>query len=92
MFEVPHSDIMAVELNKDIVLGKSQPTYIRSVSLRSLGGATIGQCSWTLQCRVWLNWSFHLNCRAPAKEPAEEEYDSGIEEENWPRQADAANN
>ncbi|KAL6106600.1 clpx [Pungitius sinensis] len=58
MFEVPHSDIMAVELNKDIVLGKSQPTYVR----------------------------------APAKEPAEEEYDSGIEEENWPRQADAANN
>nr|XP_040024396.1 ATP-dependent Clp protease ATP-binding subunit clpX-like, mitochondrial isoform X2 [Gasterosteus aculeatus aculeatus] len=58
MFEVPHSDIMAVELNKEIVLGKSQPTYVR----------------------------------APAKEPAEEEYDSGIEEENWPRQADAANN
>ncbi|XP_068578541.1 ATP-dependent Clp protease ATP-binding subunit clpX-like, mitochondrial isoform X2 [Cebidichthys violaceus] len=58
MFEVPHSDIMAVELNKDIVLGKSQPRYIR----------------------------------AQAKESAEEEYDSGIEEENWPRQADAANN
>ncbi|KAM8891408.1 ATP-dependent clpX-like chaperone, mitochondrial isoform 2-T5 [Spinachia spinachia] len=58
MFEVPHSDIMAVELNKEIVLGKSQPTYVR----------------------------------APAKEPTEEEYDSGIEEENWPRQADAANN
>ncbi|XP_078113292.1 ATP-dependent clpX-like chaperone, mitochondrial isoform X2 [Sander vitreus] len=58
MFEVPHSDIMAVELNKDIVLGKSQPRYIR----------------------------------APAKESTEEEYDSGIEEENWPRQADAANN
>ncbi|XP_059191539.1 ATP-dependent Clp protease ATP-binding subunit clpX-like, mitochondrial isoform X1 [Centropristis striata] len=58
MFEVPHSDIMAVELNKEIVQGKSQPRYIR----------------------------------APAKESAEEEYDSGIEEENWPRQADAANN
>ncbi|XP_028441556.1 ATP-dependent Clp protease ATP-binding subunit clpX-like, mitochondrial isoform X2 [Perca flavescens] len=58
MFEVPHSDIMAVELNKDIVLGKSQPIYIR----------------------------------APPKESTEEEYDSGIEEENWPRQADAANN
>lgn len=29
--------------------------------------------------------------RAPAKE-SEEEYDSGIEEESWPRQADAANN
>ncbi|XP_031715660.1 ATP-dependent Clp protease ATP-binding subunit clpX-like, mitochondrial isoform X2 [Anarrhichthys ocellatus] len=58
MFEVPHSDIMAVELTKDIVLGKSLPSYIR----------------------------------APAKESAEEEYDSGIEEENWPRQADAANN
>lgn len=58
MFEVPHSDIIAVELTKDIVLGKSLPSYIR----------------------------------APAKESAEEEYDSGIEEENWPRQADAANN
>ena len=33
-----------------------------------------------------------MNRRAPAKETAEEEYDSGIEEENWPRQADAANN
>ncbi|XP_056137500.1 ATP-dependent Clp protease ATP-binding subunit clpX-like, mitochondrial isoform X2 [Lampris incognitus] len=58
MFEVPHSDIMAVELNKDVVQGKSEPRYIR----------------------------------APNKESAEEEYDSGIEEENWPRQADAANN
>lgn len=45
------------------------------------------------RCVVWnLNSSFHLNFRAPAKESAEEEYDSGIEEENWPRQADAANN
>ncbi|KAM9816015.1 ATP-dependent Clp protease ATP-binding subunit clpX-like, mitochondrial isoform X2 [Syngnathus typhle] len=58
MFEVPHSDIMAVELNKDVVHGKTQPRYIRT----------------------------------PAKEQAEEDYDSGIEEENWPRQADAANN
>ncbi|XP_042352328.1 ATP-dependent Clp protease ATP-binding subunit clpX-like, mitochondrial isoform X2 [Plectropomus leopardus] len=58
MYEVPHSDIMAVELNKEVVQGKSQPRYIR----------------------------------APAKESAEEDYDSGIEEENWPRQADAANN
>ncbi|XP_034540983.1 ATP-dependent Clp protease ATP-binding subunit clpX-like, mitochondrial isoform X2 [Notolabrus celidotus] len=58
MFEVPHSDIVAVELDKDVVQGKAQPRYIR----------------------------------APAKESAEEEYDSGIEEENWPRQADAANN
>lgn len=31
MFEVPHSDIMAVELDKDVVQGKSQPRYIRSV-------------------------------------------------------------
>jgi len=58
MFEVPHSDIMAVELSKEVVQGKSQPRYVR----------------------------------APAKEATEEEYDSGIEEENWPRQADAANN
>ncbi|XP_061773251.1 ATP-dependent Clp protease ATP-binding subunit clpX-like, mitochondrial isoform X2 [Nerophis ophidion] len=58
MFEVPHSDIMVVELNNDVVQGKSQPRYIR----------------------------------APAKEQTEEDYDSGIEEENWPRQADAANN
>uniref|UniRef100_A0A3Q0RTD9 Caseinolytic mitochondrial matrix peptidase chaperone subunit X n=1 Tax=Amphilophus citrinellus TaxID=61819 RepID=A0A3Q0RTD9_AMPCI len=58
MFEVPHSDIMAVELDKDVVQGKSQPRYVR----------------------------------APAKDSTEEEYDSGIEEDNWPRQADAANN
>nr|XP_057931116.1 ATP-dependent Clp protease ATP-binding subunit clpX-like, mitochondrial isoform X2 [Doryrhamphus excisus] len=58
MFEVPHSDIMVVELNNDVVHGKSQPRYIR----------------------------------APAKDQTEEDYDSGIEEENWPRQADAANN
>uniref|UniRef100_A0A3P8PEW8 ClpX-type ZB domain-containing protein n=1 Tax=Astatotilapia calliptera TaxID=8154 RepID=A0A3P8PEW8_ASTCA len=58
MFEVPHSDIMAVELDKDVVQGKSQPRYVRT----------------------------------PAKDSAEEEYDSGIEEDNWPRQADAANN
>uniref|UniRef100_A0A8C8IT98 ClpX-type ZB domain-containing protein n=1 Tax=Oncorhynchus tshawytscha TaxID=74940 RepID=A0A8C8IT98_ONCTS len=57
MFEVPHSDIMAVELNKDVVQGKSMPVYVK----------------------------------APAKE-SEEEYDSGLEEESWPRQADAANN
>ncbi len=30
--------------------------------------------------------------RAPAKDSSEEEYDSGIEEENWTRQADAAKN
>ncbi|XP_028304840.1 uncharacterized protein LOC114464636 [Gouania willdenowi] len=58
MFEVPHSDIMAVELDREVVLGKSQPRYIR----------------------------------APAKASPEEEYDSGIEEENWPQQANAANN
>nr|XP_046249249.1 ATP-dependent Clp protease ATP-binding subunit clpX-like, mitochondrial isoform X2 [Scatophagus argus] len=58
MFEVPHSDIIVVELDKDVVQGKAQPRYIR----------------------------------APAKESTEEEYDSGIEEDNWPRQADAANN
>ncbi|XP_046890474.1 ATP-dependent Clp protease ATP-binding subunit clpX-like, mitochondrial isoform X2 [Hypomesus transpacificus] len=58
MFEVPHSDIMAVELTKDVVQGKSEPRYVR----------------------------------APVKVSTEEEYDSGVEEENWPRQADAANN
>ncbi|XP_030645976.1 ATP-dependent Clp protease ATP-binding subunit clpX-like, mitochondrial isoform X2 [Chanos chanos] len=58
MFEVPHSDIMAVQLDEEVVKGKTEPRYIR----------------------------------APAKEAAEEEYDSGIEEENWPRQADAAKN
>ncbi|GLD58823.1 ATP-dependent Clp protease ATP-binding subunit clpX-like, mitochondrial isoform X1 [Lates japonicus] len=42
MFEVPHSDIVAVELDRDVVQGKSQPRYIRT----------------------------------PAKESAEEEYDS----------------
>ncbi|XP_062402825.1 ATP-dependent Clp protease ATP-binding subunit clpX-like, mitochondrial isoform X2 [Sardina pilchardus] len=58
MFEVPHSDIVAVELNQEVVQGKMDPLYIR----------------------------------APAKDSAEEEYDSGVEEENWPRQADAAKN
>uniref|UniRef100_A0A671Q8G1 ATP-dependent Clp protease ATP-binding subunit clpX-like, mitochondrial n=1 Tax=Sinocyclocheilus anshuiensis TaxID=1608454 RepID=A0A671Q8G1_9TELE len=58
MFEVPHSDIVAVEVNKEVVEGKAQPQYIR----------------------------------AAAKDSSEEEYDSGIEEENWTRQADAAKN
>lgn len=31
------------------------------------------------------------NPRAPTKDSSEEEYDSGVEEEGWPRQADAAN-
>lgn len=30
MFEVPHSDIVAVEVDKDAVQGKSQPRYVRS--------------------------------------------------------------
>ncbi|XP_058854868.1 ATP-dependent Clp protease ATP-binding subunit clpX-like, mitochondrial isoform X1 [Acipenser ruthenus] len=58
MFEVPNSDIMAVELTKEVVEGKSLPIYIR----------------------------------APAKESAEEEYDSGVEDDSWPRRADAAKN
>ncbi|KAI5609760.1 ATP-dependent Clp protease ATP-binding subunit clpX-like, mitochondrial isoform X1, partial [Silurus asotus] len=59
MFEVPHSDIVGVEVNEDVVSGKTSPQYIR----------------------------------APAKETAEEEYDSGIEDENWTRlQVDAAKN
>uniref|UniRef100_A0A671KML1 ATP-dependent clpX-like chaperone, mitochondrial n=1 Tax=Sinocyclocheilus anshuiensis TaxID=1608454 RepID=A0A671KML1_9TELE len=58
MFEVPHSDIVAVEVNKKVVDGKAPPQYIR----------------------------------AAAKDSSEEEYDSGIEEENWTRQVDAAKN
>ncbi|ROJ24393.1 Leucine-rich repeat serine/threonine-protein kinase 2 [Anabarilius grahami] len=57
MFEVPQSDIIAVELTKDVVQGKCEPRYIR----------------------------------APPKE-TEEEFDSAIEEDNWLRHADAANN
>ncbi|XP_056610044.1 caseinolytic mitochondrial matrix peptidase chaperone subunit Xa isoform X2 [Triplophysa dalaica] len=57
MFEVPHSDIIAVEVSHDVVKGKAQPRYIRA-----------------------------------AAKDTEEEYDSGIEEENWTRQADAAKN
>uniref|UniRef100_F6RUF6 ATP-dependent clpX-like chaperone, mitochondrial n=1 Tax=Ornithorhynchus anatinus TaxID=9258 RepID=F6RUF6_ORNAN len=57
MFEVPNSDIVCVEVDRDVVEGKKEPGYIR----------------------------------APAKESAEEEYDSGVEEDGWPRQADAAN-
>ncbi|TSL68162.1 ATP-dependent Clp protease ATP-binding subunit clpX-like, mitochondrial [Bagarius yarrelli] len=59
MFDVPHSDIVAVEVNEDVVQGKTSPQYVR----------------------------------APAKETAEEEYDSGMEEDNWNIfQADAAKN
>ncbi|XP_041030985.1 caseinolytic mitochondrial matrix peptidase chaperone subunit Xa isoform X2 [Carcharodon carcharias] len=58
MFEVPNSDIVAVEVDKDIVDGKKPPAYIR----------------------------------APSKEPVEEDYDSGVEDDRWHRQADAANN
>uniref|UniRef100_A0A8B9NRD4 Caseinolytic mitochondrial matrix peptidase chaperone subunit n=1 Tax=Apteryx owenii TaxID=8824 RepID=A0A8B9NRD4_APTOW len=58
MFEVPNSDIVCVEVDKDVVEGKKEPGYIR----------------------------------APPKDSSEEEYDSGVEEEGWPRQADAANN
>ncbi|XP_062868760.1 caseinolytic mitochondrial matrix peptidase chaperone subunit Xa [Trichomycterus rosablanca] len=58
MFEVPHSDVVAVEVNQDVVLGKADPRYVR----------------------------------APAKDPAEEDYDSGMEDETWTRQADAAKN
>jgi len=35
MFEVPHSDIMAVELTKDVVQGKTEPIYTRSVRITS---------------------------------------------------------
>ncbi|XP_064422028.1 caseinolytic mitochondrial matrix peptidase chaperone subunit Xa isoform X1 [Latimeria chalumnae] len=58
MFEVPNSDIVCVELDREVVEGKKLPRYIR----------------------------------APAKTSAEEEYDSGVEEDGWARQADAANN
>ncbi|GAB1294354.1 ATP-dependent Clp protease ATP-binding subunit clpX-like, mitochondrial [Apodemus speciosus] len=57
MFEVPNSDIVCVEVDKEVVEGKKEPGYIR----------------------------------APSKESSEEEYDSGVEEDGWPRQADAAN-
>ncbi|XP_052006907.1 caseinolytic mitochondrial matrix peptidase chaperone subunit Xa isoform X2 [Xyrauchen texanus] len=58
MFEVPHSDIVAVEVNREVVKGQATPQYIRGA----------------------------------AKDSPEEEYDSGIEEENWTRQVDAAKN
>lgn len=58
MFEVPNSDIIAVELNKSVVQGKSVPKYVKAL----------------------------------ATEQTEEDYDSGIEEDSWPRQADVANN
>uniref|UniRef100_UPI00398E9447 caseinolytic mitochondrial matrix peptidase chaperone subunit Xa isoform X2 n=1 Tax=Pristiophorus japonicus TaxID=55135 RepID=UPI00398E9447 len=58
MFEVPNSDIVAVEVDKDIVDGKKPPGYIRALP----------------------------------KESVEEEYDSGVEDDRWHRQADAANN
>ncbi|XP_069766727.1 caseinolytic mitochondrial matrix peptidase chaperone subunit Xa isoform X2 [Narcine bancroftii] len=58
MFEVPNSDIVAVEVDKDIVNGKKPPGYIR----------------------------------ATPKEHVEEEFDSGVEDDRWHRQVDAANN
>ncbi|XP_048886949.1 ATP-dependent Clp protease ATP-binding subunit clpX-like, mitochondrial [Brienomyrus brachyistius] len=58
MFDVPHSNIVAIEINGDVVLGKSLPQYIR----------------------------------APSKDAADEEYECGVEEEGWRRQADLANN
>ncbi|XP_069481189.1 ATP-dependent Clp protease ATP-binding subunit clpX-like, mitochondrial isoform X2 [Ambystoma mexicanum] len=57
MFEVPNSDIVCVEVDREVVEGKKEPRFIR----------------------------------APAEETPAEEYDSGVEEEGWPRQADAAN-
>ncbi|KAL4613264.1 ATP-dependent Clp protease ATP-binding subunit clpX-like, mitochondrial [Arapaima gigas] len=32
MFEVPHSDIITVEVNKDVVHGKSNPRYVRALA------------------------------------------------------------
>lgn len=86
MFEVPHSDIVAVEVDKDAVQGKSQPRYVR-LDLRP--APLRSRCAFGFDSGVVIS---RLNSRAPAKESSEEEYDSGIEEENWPRQADAANN
>lgn len=80
MFEVPHSDIVAVEVDKDAVQGKSQPRYVRS----DLG-------SGRARCSKPRPHSLSLICRAATKESSEDDYDSGMEEENWPRQADAAN-
>ncbi|ETE60862.1 ATP-dependent Clp protease ATP-binding subunit clpX-like, mitochondrial, partial [Ophiophagus hannah] len=57
MFEVPNSDIVCVEVDKEVVEGKKEPGYVRT----------------------------------PTKDSSEEEYDSGVEEESWARQADAAN-
>ncbi|CAG05535.1 unnamed protein product, partial [Tetraodon nigroviridis] len=86
MFEVPHSDIVAVEVDKDAVQGKSQPRYVR-LDLRP--APLRSRCAFGFDSGAVIS---RLNSRAPAKESSEEEYDSGIEEENWPRQADAANN
>lgn len=38
MFEVPHSDIITVELNKEVVQGKIDPLYIRQDSQICLYG------------------------------------------------------
>ncbi|CAM9886888.1 unnamed protein product [Lampetra planeri] len=58
MFDVPCSDIMGVQLDKDVVDGKKQPSYIR----------------------------------APPKDSTDDDCDSGVEDDNWQRQRDAANN
>lgn len=67
-------------------------TQIYQVRFRDRVPLTWRFDSWMSCCFYIWTGGFRLNFRAQAKESAEEEYDSGIEEENWPRQADAANN
>lgn len=82
------------------MLSKENPNPDMSgqyLSSQFLGGWVMLEISFLTQSTWRLsNWNstciLYLNFRTPAKDSAEEEYDSGIEEDNWPRQADAANN
>ncbi|KAB0407163.1 hypothetical protein E2I00_013514, partial [Balaenoptera physalus] len=87
MFEVPNSDIVCVEVDKEVVEGKKEPGYIRKKYQKRYTKVVFTPNSYLKKQKTLM--AFHY--RAPTKESSEEEYDSGVEEEGWPRQADAAN-
>ncbi|TKC40621.1 hypothetical protein EI555_014040 [Monodon monoceros] len=87
MFEVPNSDIVCVEVDKEVVEGKKEPGYIRKKYQKRYKKVVFTPNSYLKKQKTLM--AFHY--RAPTKESSEEEYDSGVEEEGWPRQADAAN-
>lgn len=99
MFDVPHSNIVAIKINEDVVLGKSLPQYIRQVNVHRhrsprncrtsiILEENLQSCGWKLKADL----EFPTVFRAPSKDTADEEYECGVEEDGWRRQADIANN